>query len=239
MGKHATEIVFNTSITTSFQLYIHPRTEMFFQSIVSRQIDIIPNIESCTLKYTHIVQKIFFKTNIECFEGQTRDECISNCYVEEYINVFNEYPSDYFINRTNSSLLFDSKQKNRDKYQIYENCLELCNKNIECFKQHFTTYPIFQQDNYNERKNLFSLFIENSLYSSIKYEIYLKISFEEYLILMSSILSLWFGFSIVMFTDFCEPFITKIINKIHLTNNVINVRIPRTNIQHISVSNIN
>ena len=44
------------------------------------------------------------------------------------------------------------------------------------------------------------------------YEIQLKLTFEEYLCLMASVVSLWFGFSIIMLTEYLSLMYRKINN---------------------------
>ena len=70
------------------------------------------------------------------------------------------------------------------------------------------------------------LIIEYPSHPTTVYEISLKMTFEEYLCLIASIVSLWFGFSILLFTEICPKIFRKIL--------VIGVQNRHTNINLIN-----
>jgi len=52
--------------------------------------------------------------------------------------------------------------------------------------------------------------IKHSVEPDIYYESNFKMTMEEYLCLVASILSVWFGFSIILFTDFISTMVMKL-----------------------------
>ena len=71
-------------------LIIHPRNQKFYEDPTNLQKgypSINLNVHNvCKIKYNMIIQKYMFTPFGSCFEGQTRDECISQCIVDRVIN---------------------------------------------------------------------------------------------------------------------------------------------------------
>ena len=88
---------------------------------------------------------------------------------------------------------------------LEKKCEIFCASKTECFTKYFESFPSFSGGN----SNYFDLIVQYPAHPTTIYEISLKVTFEEYLCLMSSIFSLWFGFSILMFTDFCRLLFIK------------------------------
>ena len=65
------------------------------------------------------------------------------------------------------------------------------------------------QDNYdlNPDPKSYTIIMNTPSEPTVVYEISLKMSPEEYVCLMASVLSLWFGFSIIMLTQFMADII--------------------------------
>ena len=85
----------------------------------------------------------------------------------------------------------------------------MCGQNTECLKEYFISDSKAYKYPTQKRKNFF-LLINFPTHPTTIYEISLKMCFEEYLCLIASILSLWFGFNVVMVTDMCPVFVLKI-----------------------------
>ena len=168
--------------------------------------------------------KYMFEPFGGCFVGQTRDECISKCIVNHVIEKTGKYPPNYLTNNRNSSLLFVYSSKVNNISHIVKKCQIFCDSKTECSTKYFDTYPSFSGGN----QNYIDIIVQHPAHPNTIYEINLKMCVEEYLCLMSSIFSLWFGFSILMFTDFCRLLFTKIkiyfqtynINRIQNTFNI-------------------
>ena len=72
------------------------------------------------------------------------------------------------------------------------------------------------------------------------YEIYDKMYFEEYVCLMASILSLWFGFDVIMFSRICGQIANKFHNiYINQTINIINNNNNNIHLNEIHLSHNN
>ena len=209
------------------QVYVHPRNYKFYQNNNKRVIifDLNePYISS--IKYNEIIIKYKFEPFGGCFVGQTRDECKYKCVVNEMIEKSNEYPLHYLTNSRNSSLRFGYSYYNPLNYSNPEpKCRQICELKTECYKHYFITNSLLiKQTGYVKIDKYLQTFIEFPAYPTTIYEISLKMSFEEYLCLMSSIFSLWFGFSILMFTDFCRLLFMKFTLNLKLKN-VTNIKI--------------
>jgi len=89
----------------------------------------------------------------------------------------------------------------------------------ECFKEYFIFNSVKGVISHFNKNNYY-IYILYPSYPSTVYEIYPKMYFEEYLCLISSVFSLWFGFSILMFTDFCHQIANQM--KIYFNNNFVN-----------------
>ena len=102
--------------------------------------------------------------------------------------------------------------------QFYNNidpdvCISECTDRVDCIDYYYTIDKPVQSkfekdvDDFHDNYTYF-ISITYPTEPTVIYEISLKMSFEEYLSLTASIISLWFGFSIIMFTDICQvPFI--------------------------------
>ena len=163
------------------------------------------------MKYSVITLMFKFRPIGGCFEGQTRDECISECVVNEFVDKFKKHPERAMTKQVNSTLKFGYNHfKDFNDTNPEPKCRRICNLKTECIKQYFNTYPTFRKLSWlGIETDRFIITLEYPAQPTYMYEINLKMTFEEYLSLMSSIFSLWFGFSILMFTDFCRLLFKK------------------------------
>ena len=147
----------------------------------------------------------------KCFEGQTKDECIYKCKIEHFINKTGTYPNSLMCDQRNSNKKFW-----RNVYLKFDvsdtECRRSCNQMTECYKEYFVMNSQFVSYHPSAKSDptVHQVIIEYPAQPSLVYELNLKMHFEEYLCLLSSILSLWFGISFVMFTDFCSIIFLKL-----------------------------
>ena len=176
-----------------------------------------------------------FKPKPDCYVGQTRGQCIFQCVIDEVFIETRSFPGSYMSNNFNSTLKFDMRSNKSKFLNDHDQCLKLCERRIECKKYYFLNYPIFWKNPVFRRAlgNFTKFFIEYPAHPSTLYEISLKMSVEEYLCLMSSIFSLWFGFSILMFTDFCRLLFIKF--RFYFNNLIINQNVKVKNV----ITNVN
>jgi len=121
------------------------------------------------------------------------------------------YESDLFykkINYTNKYYnLSDLHFSKTNNMMLDKQCNRKCGDRLECIKYYYT-----YDKSKESAKNLdtYTVVFEFPSEPSVIYEISLKMSFEEYLSLTASIISLWFGFSILFFTKYCQNIFMKL-----------------------------
>ena len=200
-SDHLIQINLNKSGNNFVFAFLHPRTMVFYQQNpkFATLIDLV-NYDSCDITYDEIILKYMFKPFRECFVAQNRIECISKCIIDQIVDKTGEYPNRYLTNSGNSSLKFGTKYYSMLNLTLLEkSCQRLCELKTECYKQYFVTHT--KCSKHERTYSHFNLNLEYPLHPTTIYEINLKMSFEEYLCLMSSVFSLWFGFSVIMFFD--------------------------------------
>ena len=142
--------------------------------------------------------------------GQTSDECINNCKIKEFIERTGSFPGKYLYSGENYLNLKFSTFEECFAFNWSEKCSELCGHNTDCYREYFISdFKEYRYKYINDYK--FDLAIEFPTHPTTIYEISLKMSFEEYLCLIASILSLWFGFSILSFVDYIQIIFNRII----------------------------
>ena len=122
-----------------------------------------------------------------------------------------------------------------------ENCIEKCSHWTDCYKE----YLIFDGKEARHRNELdfndkYLVLLEFPTHPTTIYEISLKMQFEEYLCLIASILSLWFGFSILMLNEICPQIFRSVISRYKLImTQILNVQfINNENKIHNNIINI-
>ena len=173
------------------------------------------------LKYSKTI--VDYKTKRFCSLSNTsREECISKCTVDDFVTKFGKYPANYLTNNRDIDLRFMTREEQLNLSHVND-CQKSCQWFVDCYKEYFipelnvVTLP-------GQLDNVVQLQVEFPSVPPTVYEISQKMHFEEYLCLLSSILSLWFGFSIITFTDFCWMFVVKLSGYFQF-NNQFNVQI--------------
>jgi len=172
-------------------------------------------------------------------------ECIADCYHKFAFNWFHYlyYYQDKYNKYSNFNI---SQLNNNERKQLLSGCKNICNSQDKCDQQYY--YAIDEPIHSNGFKYFYSLNIELPKFPTVIYEMSLKMSFEEYLSLTASIISLWFGFSIIMFTEFMQTLFTKlkfrnyiknIFNKCNHYHNYCNVKRHIVNKYFINRNKIN
>ena len=187
-----------------FFIDLHQRDYVFYKNGASSLFINSNKTNRGIIEYNVVIVKYMFEPFGGCFDGQTGEHCIDKCVIEGYIAHFGEYPGDYFtkdkLNLKFSPQIFSTQSST-------ERCKVKCNAKKVCYQQHFISRYVNVDFDMNFDQSY--IFIKKPTIASTIYEISLKMSVEEYLCLMSSIFSLWFGFSILMFTDFCRLLFIK------------------------------
>jgi len=173
-----------------------------------------------------IVKYLFNPKDKPCFaHGQTRDDCIMECKVKEFIEKTGLFPCDFLNDNSSHNELMFSTFKDETSFQWSDKCWQKCSQNTDCYKE------FFRLDSKENEAKKNTLRIEFPSHPTTIYEISLKMSVEEYLCYIASILSLWFGFSILSLTKFFHNF-NNIYQKfiINKTKNQQNINLYHVNI---------
>ena len=159
-----------------------------------------------------VVQYMFEPKGKVCNRGTTRDRCLFDCKVKHFVCETGHYPPNLLAESTNDNLTFyrgsyvDIRSLNSTN-----RCSQRCSLRTDCYKEHFIMSSTQDNSNLAKQYHSFRIFFEFPSHPTTIYEISLKICFEEYLCLIASIVSLWFGFSVLMFNNFCEEILRKLL----------------------------
>ncbi|CAG2102210.1 unnamed protein product [Medioppia subpectinata] len=140
----------------------------------------------------------------KCFVGLTRDECLIRCRIEEGLARYSTLSPLYLSYESGNHSLYFANYINSSDFD--DLCDSRCDDRVECV-QYF--YSI--EYNTERAPNLadgYAIVVEFPSEPTTVYEIIRKMPFEEFLCLLGSISSLWFGFSLLLLTRFCEKIVT-------------------------------
>lgn len=168
-----------------------------------------------------------------CDDKSNEYECKIQCRIENHIKIEKKYPYLFSINDKNSNLIFDDKEI--DYNIIDKECEAKCKTNLECNKEYYMSYP--RNTGFKAGSILVRLFFPKWI---TIYELNPKLYFQEFLCQFASIISLWFGLTILVATDFLilcmdkfniylKPRITRSINKIKIAINKLNLNVRLRN----------
>ena len=120
----------------------------------------------------------------------------------------------------NNTLNFDLKQLKFDR-NILEKCENFCGYNNDCYKEYFhyieereATYATNHMD-----IHVIPTTLPNTIITHLP-----KMGLQEFLCFIACIFSLWYGFSIMMLSDFCLILFNKV-NQLILKFKQINVKV--------------
>jgi hypothetical protein len=129
------------------------------------------------------------------------------------MNELNIWPGSYFTEDSENDLLMTKDENQTINTMIGEKCSKICGTNIDCLREYFT---FGDQSLTTLLKTYFEILITIPSHPTLLIIHSAKIEFEEFLCYITSIISLWFGFSVIMFIDvfeFINIFTSKIIDK--------------------------
>ena len=172
----------------------------------------VNDLDNCNLKYTQTVVKYITKNSCNSDPGsEAKEDCIARCYAKDFIERYQGYPANHLIDLNVNPTMFKGYKFIHKFSTEHDNCRKYCETRIDCLNEYYLTSLHMPKEPGNFT-NSFQILVEFPAHPKTIYEVNLKMTFEEYLCLMSSIFSLWFGFSILMFTDFCRLLFKKINN---------------------------
>ena len=159
-----------------------------------------------------VVQYMFEPKGKGCFRNTTKDKCLNECKIHLYIEQTGQYPGTYAAEDTKLNLNFSDLKTSVN----LNDCSKRCSHRIDCYKEHFIVQG--NKGGLYNQSNEHQMLIEFPAHPTTIYEISLKMCFEEYLCLIASIFSLWFGFSILAFNEFFGIFIKHIYQSYNRAN---------------------
>ena len=184
-------------------LQLSSRKQVHYQHHTRGSIDFdLETKDYSHVKYRKIViKRLITNSGNPCFVATTRQQCIEECVIKELKKRKKMYPVIFLSKDQDENTRF-SKLEDL-KYDVWmRGCIDGCQLKDDCYKEHYiidgTEYAYHYS---NKSRDLFYVMIEFPTHPTTVYEISLKMSFEEYLCLIASILSLWFGFSILAFSE--------------------------------------
>ena len=172
----------------------------------------------CRIKYSKfVVNYLFEPKGRPCFEGLTKEECEDKCNIHRFIEKTGQHPSSFLTWNITSDLKIYGETENR-KFDLDDKCDSQCSGYTECYKEYYISKAEHHSLGIPRPEENYHLEIYFPSHPTTIYEISLKMSFEEYLCLIASILSLWFGFSILDFPQNCHKIIKISKQKIIILN---------------------
>jgi hypothetical protein len=136
----------------------------------------------------------------------SKDDCIFKCQSKNYVKNYQKWPFYYQSFEINSNLSFNVITDKLNGYESID-CNKFCGFNDDCVKQFYSlSQKIFKTDQKQTGAHVTIPFpnTPNLLITHLP-----KIQIEEFMCYIGSIASLWFGFSLITFKDFCVLFVEK------------------------------
>ena len=189
-----------SDLTNLVVIKFHDRKQRPFRAFETGLIMINLDVYNFVLiKYRKtVVNYKFIPAGKYCFEGETRNDCLANCEIGEFIKHKSKYPSYFLSNGSTYNMIFSTDHE-YNEFNFSKNCSKMCGMGVDCYKEYFFVWDKEMSDKFFRiNLNEIIIIIEFPTHPTTIYEISLKMSFEEYLCLIASILSLWFGFSILL-----------------------------------------
>jgi hypothetical protein len=149
------------------------------------------------------------------FGFSSRTDCIIKCRLKYFRDHYERWPGVYLTENLTNDYMFDAMEvllaNESLDFVLGKSCTKKCGSNTDCLKETFYLKKSEEIDlDFNS-----TVFIFPPNLPSLKFENSPKIQVEEFICFIASIVSLWFGFSIIMLSDVCSLIFTifvKIVN---------------------------
>lgn len=216
---------------------IHTRSSFIYDIQNSGYINL--NISNSNYFEITYEKKIINSSMGLCHQNQTSGECFAKCIIDNVVKQNNSYPLSYATYNSTSTYEFNDLEAEEDQFENY--CKDLCSERIDCRKEFYILNK--EELSYGDPDILFIKIIFSTQKTTV-YEISPKIYLEENICMSLSIISLWFGFSILVITEkiliSVKNTFIKLKNNFSVKNNltvIINVSKRRRKIFNIKASN--
>jgi len=145
----------------------------------------------------------------------SRSECIFQCKTSYFKKQMNVWPGNYKTDDNEINLFMYDDSESRLKFYLRDKCNKICGSEIDCYNE-FYSYDVIREP--INTINYRWIHIRKPFYPKEVVQHWPKIRFEEYLCFVASIMSLWFGLSIMMLTNLCIYFVKYFVKVIHQYN---------------------
>jgi hypothetical protein len=148
-----------------------------------------------------------------------RSDCIFKCKTNFFKKVKNCWPMIYQTHDSGSNLLMNVELNKTFNLILEQKCEKYCGLENDCLKEYFV--PEYRRRPIENQ--LFLIYIDASLYPILTIKHSPKIQIDEFLCFITSIISLWFGFSVIMLSDICSLVLKKflfIVNNFNLKTEI-------------------
>ena len=130
----------------------------------------------------------------------------------------------FFTQHSASILFMNQSIYDSVNHVLSDKCIEFCGESNNCLNEYFESY----EKRGGGRENTFSIMICSQLVRVLYSRIHLKYKSKSFYVLPHSIISLWFGFSIIILSNVCLVIVNQVTNftnkfetKVTLINNFI------------------
>jgi len=198
-------------IIPMIRLFIHSREEMIIDSFEDNmeKIFYVKDLTSF-IKYNKKIVQLMPKpyqtscVDYKLFGYRSRYDCLLKCRINFLKKEYNRWPGTYLTDQLSDDYMIDilshiNKNQSLD-FLMGKNCSNACELGNDCFKQYFSFKEFKDLGAFN---NNFCVSILRPDLPDLSFTHLPKVEFEEFICFAASIVSLWFGFSVFMLSDFC------------------------------------
>jgi hypothetical protein len=217
---------------SKFKLYLHSRYEMITDSYDDNFVELKFNpYYEWNIKY-HLtkVQLLYKPYKTSCvdynqFGYRSRSECIFKCRINYFRDRYKGWPGNYLTEQSSDEYMYKEieilKKNESLDLALGKKCRNSCGLNMGCYKEYFTFKA---NEEINEYGMNSTILIYPPHLPSLIFTHLPKMQVEEFICFIASIVSLWFGFLVMMLSNVCSlvsKMFIKIVNK-YKTNICVN-----------------
>ncbi|XP_054161157.1 lysosomal alpha-mannosidase-like [Oppia nitens] len=151
--------------------------------------------------------------------GKTRDQCLTECIVEKFDTDGYSYPYLWYLyyeyypyGNINVGNIIDNFPDPNKLKSIQQKCGQLCNQKLECIEWIYFTQLVADKQNLIPQVSTVDLKLLIPTEPDTIYDMSYKLSIEEFVCLMASTVSLWFGGSVLMLTNGLKDVSINVVN---------------------------
>jgi hypothetical protein len=151
-----------------------------------------------------------------------RSYCIFKCRTKKFTKKFNLWPLYYLSYDSESDLLMANGINVSLDFNAVQNCENVCDTENDCSRE----YYVPEYSRLPSKSNSSSIRVSHTLYPILTIKHSPKIPVDEFLCFITSIISLWFGFSVIMLSNVFSSVLKKfllIVNNFNFKTKSINI----------------